>query len=65
MFQEEPTAKVKQYFDTIGQPYQILGEIFSLIKYITNVLKEDLSHIHPSQLQTYRDTSKDFEKIFS
>lgn len=42
MFQEEPAYKVKVFFEKIQEPFNILTEMFEIIKHITKLMKDDL-----------------------
>jgi len=64
IFREEPSRKLKGFFDEIGVPYTKLEEILSLIKYITSGMKKVLDQLDPWQTHTYLNTSTEFEKIF-
>ena len=47
MFTEEPTKKVKEYFNKIGVPIDRLEEIYQLMKQITKEMKENLDQLDP------------------
>ena len=42
IFREEPSRKLKSFFEDINVPYTKLEEIYELIKYITSGMKKVL-----------------------
>ncbi len=61
MYKEEPPTRVKEFLTEIGVPIDKLNQIFCLIKYITQSMKEILDMHDPWSTNTYLNTSKDFE----
>ena len=65
IFKEEPSKKLRTYIDDIAVPLEKLEEMYALIQYVTQKMKDEIDKYDPWSTKSYLNTSRHFEKIFN